>query len=62
MNKQSGVIKTRFVFDPLIQDNPLASSKWWQKLVWKAQGPIKCRFFIWLLLEGKILTLDILVK
>lgn len=46
----------------MIQDNPLASSKWWHIFVWKGQGPLKCNVFLWLLLEGKILTWDILVK
>lgn len=37
-------------------------SKWLFNLAWMGQGPLKFHLFLWLLLERKILTWDVLVK
>ena len=46
--------KHDYIFEDMVMPRP----KWWAKLTWKWNIPLKLKCFLWLFLENKILNWD----
>lgn len=56
-----GQYKVKFGNQALVEDR-IPDPIWWWKHLWKPHGPPKRKILMWLILSGKLLTLDVLQK
>jgi hypothetical protein len=57
-----GIYTPKAGYKVLSSRGDLGVQRWWWKKVWKFKCPSKSHIFIWLLLNNKVLTWDILQK